>query len=433
MQKRLSDAESCCVLARDPLTLATAIALLIASCSRPSTVTVHQQIDMATPWTMHTIVAGASSGQHVGADGVDIQHGVAAVPWEQGNATSLTVLATGVTTTFPISQSGPEDAKLCDLDKDGLDDLVIVARARMYVVYGGTSTPVSITASQGHATWIQAACGDSTGNGTLDIFAGSYGGSAATPAVIALLHNPGTRVGTAWTFEQLTYAGWTMSVIPYDYDGDGDLDLVVTDRAGYKLPGDTVPRTDLTGSRWIEHVMTAPAGWTNHTIFGSPYTGDEMFGRVLAAGEMLEGRSHAGQSSTIATHGTTSATLYVDTNTGRHYQGADVGDIDQDGLPDIAVSTWESNTCCSDTVVGVYWLRNNGDGTYTWGNVGGGTGTKYDNMLLYDVDGDGDLDVVDTEQINQLGLVWFENPLAPVAPDSAPDAAVDAPHECGAP
>jgi hypothetical protein len=29
---------------------------------------------------------------------------------------------------------------------------------------------------------------------------------------------------------------------------------------------------------------------------------------------------------------------------------------------------------------------------------------------LLDVDGDQDLDVVTTEQIEQLGIVWYENP-----------------------
>jgi hypothetical protein len=42
------------------------------------------------------------------------------------------------------------------------------------------------------------------------------------------------------------------------------------------------------------------------------------------------------------------------------------------------------------------------------------------------MDGDGDLDVVTTEQIEQLGIVWYENPLSPTLTDAGmPDAAMN--------
>lgn len=33
--------------------------------------------------------------------------------------------------------------------------------------------------------------------------------------------------------------------------------------------------------------------------------------------------------------------------------------------------------------------------------------------VMLDVDGDGDLDAVDSEQVDQQGVIWFENPGAP--------------------
>ena len=35
---------------------------------------------------------------------------------------------------------------------------------------------------------------------------------------------------------------------------------------------------------------------------------------------------------------------------------------------------------------------------------------KYDLIAFYDVDGDGDLDFLTTEERQGLGVVWFENP-----------------------
>jgi hypothetical protein len=59
---------------------------------------------------------------------------------------------------------------------------------------------------------------------------------------------------------------------------------------------------------------------------------------------------------------------------------------------------------------GVVWLTYGPDGTWRRGEISGAPGTKFDNVELEDVDGDGDLDVVTSEQIEQVGVVWYENP-----------------------
>lgn len=93
-----------------------------------------------------------------------------------------------------------------------------------------------------------------------------------------------------------------------------------------------------------------------------------------------------------------------------HYQGLDVGDIDKDGRLDIVVSTWEVNAPPSSPLIGVYWLRNAGGGVWELHDISGPEGSKFDNVQLEDVDGDGWIDVVDSEQIDQLGVVWYRNP-----------------------
>ena len=41
---------------------------------------------------------------------------------------------------------------------------------------------------------------------------------------------------------------------------------------------------------------------------------------------------------------------------------------------------------------------------------GAGTRKKMDNAWLGDLDGDGDLDVLTTEENGGWGVIWFENP-----------------------
>jgi hypothetical protein len=59
---------------------------------------------------------------------------------------------------------------------------------------------------------------------------------------------------------------------------------------------------------------------------------------------------------------------------------------------------------------GVVWLAAVEAGGWERREISGPTGTKFDNVELVEVDGDEDPDVVTTEQIEQLGVVWYENP-----------------------
>src|SRR5205085_2209285 len=85
-------------------------------------------------------------------------------------------------------------------------------------------------------------------------------------------------------------------------------------------------------------------------------------------------------------------------------------DVDLDGKLDVVTSYSHADGPLS----GVVWLRNAGTvGAPSWvrHEISGPAGTKYDNVELVDLDGDGDLDVVTSEQIEQLGVIWYENPV----------------------
>lgn len=95
-------------------------------------------------------------------------------------------------------------------------------------------------------------------------------------------------------------------------------------------------------------------------------------------------------------------------------KSATAGDLDGDGIAELVLScenavdgrsgmfylrrnpgeAWDSKTACSPPV-----------------DVAGRAGTKFDLVRLADIDMDGYLDVVTSEEEAGLGVVWYRNPL----------------------
>ena len=83
--------------------------------------------------------------------------------------------------------------------------------------------------------------------------------------------------------------------------------------------------------------------------------------------------------------------------------------MDLDGALDV-VFTCEH---AQGELSGVGLLRHGGDPTESeWEatDIGGPDGTKFDRIELLDLDADGDLDVLTSEETDGLGVVWYENP-----------------------
>jgi hypothetical protein len=374
-------------------------------------------LDLVTPWTRHTIYNGLS-----GADGVNLAtiDGKLAItsPWEQSAKTTVSTLDGGTWSTVSFTISAPEDAVFADVDNDGHLDVISAGDAskRVYVTFGPSWTPtIEIAAATNVQNWTQVAFADINGDGTKDIVAG---GRVGAGAAVGYFTSATPRTAGSYTWHSIGPSGVVWSLVPRDVDGDGDMDIIVSDGAAIGLDN------SLMGSRWLEQLSSG--AWANHTIYN--YKGADQLARFLhaEAGRVIDGSSRDTGISLLNIRTTSdwiawSATSVPWPDDAGHYLAVRPSDIDGDGIEDLVVSMHHADTDYTtdpEDLSGVLWLRGP---TWERGEISGVAGVKFDNLELYDVDGDGDLDVVTTEQGiagitpagQKLGLVWYENPRGP--------------------
>jgi hypothetical protein len=361
----------------------------------------------AEPWVRHTIDASSK-----GADGVrmlDVNgngHRDIVTPWEEGNEVRAYINpgpehVKGPWNWVSVGCVGtPEDAVFADLDGDGNVDVVSACEGNTRTVYihwapaeaedylsseAWNTEPVP--ASVNRAMWMWTVPMDVNNNGRLDLVCGSKGNDA----VVGWFEAPeNPRDMAAWTWRHIRDAGWIMSIIPMDMNGNGTLDLVISDRRGARR-----------GCYWLEcPADLAEEEWTEHRIGGDDkevmfmtMNGPEEALAAVRGLELL--RFHFSEG---AWHETI-IPLPPKAGTGK---GVALGDINGNGTNDIVFS-------CEGALKrhGLMWLAGN---TLNEHDIAGLEGTKYDLVVLYDMDGDGDLDVVTCEEQENLGLIWYENP-----------------------
>jgi hypothetical protein len=188
-----------------------------------------------------------------------------------------------------------------------------------------------------------------------------------------------------------------MSLIPHDMDGDGDQDVAYTDRRGPKR-----------GAGWLEHPASGDT-WPDHVIGGADH--EVMF---LTAAQF----SVAGPTEWLCTTLNGDLLRFTAAVTPGNWEvteipmpegvgtgkGLAVGDLTGDRLPDIAVSC--ENARDTDAV---FYLEQTAEGWRPHA-ISGAPGTKFDLVVLYDMDHDDDLDVLTCEERERLGVIWYENP-----------------------
>ncbi len=380
------------------------------------------------PWPRHTIDDSSR-----GADGVKLLdfngdgHDDIVTGWEEGGVTRL-YLHPGhekARERWPTVVVGKtpnvEDATPVDLDGDGAADVVSCCEGRtktVFVHWGPKDRAELVDAkawqteplpeSVGRMMWMFCVPMQVDGERGVDLVAAGKGAGAE----IGWFESPeDPRDLTAWRWHPMDSVGWVMSIKMRDMDGDGDADVLLSDRRG--------PRR---GVRWLENpgAGESQAGpWKNHFVGGrdcevmfltvGDLDGDEVDDVVCAVkdGPILFLRRD-GAGSSWSSH---EIAMPDGFGSGK---GVAVGDLDLDGRAELVFSCEHANGDLS----GVGWLMFAGfpEGTaYTLDDVSGPEGIKYDRLELFDVDGDGDLDVCGCEERQPvegrpggLGVFWYE-------------------------
>lgn len=371
-------------------------------------------LSLTTPWTRHTIYNSLSGADGVNLATIDGKLSIA-TPWEQSAKTTISTLDAGtwITVQLPGTVSAPEDAIFADVDGDGLLDVITVGDAskRIYVHFAPTWTLVSVDAATNVQNWLQAAFADVNGDGIKDIIAGGRVGAGAS---VGYFTSATPRVASSYTWHPIAPVGVLWSVVPRDVDGDGDMDLVISDAAQVGADSSGM------GSRWLRQTSGA---WDSRPIF--PYKGTGQLAHFLdvAPGRVIDGSSRDTGASFVNIHTTTDWSTWTTEAVpwpadAGHYNAVRAADFDGDGILDLVVSCHHADSdpaTAPEDLSGVLWLRGP---TWERGEISGPAGAKFDNLELFDVDGDGDLDVITSEQgiagttpvADKLGIVWYENP-----------------------
>ena len=380
----------------------------------------------AAAWERHTIDDSSR-----GADGVRLadvnDDGLLdiATGWEQGGVIRV-YLHPGhgkVRSRWPAVTAGevasPEDAVFVDLDGDGVVDIVSSCEGGTKTVFvhwapkqkGRYLDPLAwktepLSASGGKQQWMFALPLSIDGKNGIDLVAGSKN-EGATIGWFESPANP--RDLAAWQWHPLYNAGWIMSLIAHDMDEDGDLDIVATDRKGERR-----------GALWLENPGATRARqgrWREHRI-GSVNKQEAMLMTIADLDQDgLDDVLVPDRGDRLLYHRRTQAVpprwqtheLSIPPNTGTG-KAVSVGDVNLDGRMDIVFSCERA----SQGKHGVMWMSYEQDPTEDrWQGhpISGPEGVKFDLVELIDLDGDGDLDVLTCEEVDNLGVFWYENPV----------------------
>jgi len=379
-----------------------------------------------SPWSRHTIDDASQ-----GADGVRLgdvnRDGFMdiATAWEEGGVVRVAVHPGNAdvrepwpSVTVGTVKSG-EDAVFVDLDGNGQLDVVSACEGnvRSIFVHWAPDNADHLLSADGWKTerlpvseqrmkFMFVLPMDVNDDGRIDLVAAGKGNGAA----LGWFESPDSpRDLGAWTWHELTPVGWVMSIRSIDLDGDSDgrNDVLVSDRRGPSrgVFGLVRPNDPLQTWRRIEigghdaEVMFIDAKPKGFGLFELAWV--EKPGPVhwmtLNAKALDQGLARR-------------RSLEMPLNVGGGKAVA-LGDLNDDKMMDIVVSC-ES----ADGKPGVFALlypSAAGARVPSWRfeDISGLEGTKFDRIELIDLDGDGDLDVLTCEERENLGVIWYENPL----------------------
>lgn len=299
-----------------------------------------------------------------------------------------------------------EEAIFTDLDGDGELEVVSGTEGKTCTLYwhrrvDGAWTTQAFLVATNTQMWMQAVALDLDGQHGSDLLVASKNKGAAVNWMQAPQKADDLQ---AWTLHKLRDAGWIMSLATQDMDGDGEVDAVFSDRKGER-----------TGVFWLENPGGAAnrehAAWKEHAIGGlgkqvmfadlGDVNGDGLVDVAVAVKpvEIVVCLRHA-------EGGWREHVLKLESANLGDAKAVKVADVNGDKLPDL-LFTCEN---AKGKLEGIVWLEQQRDGPWKQHTLGGPEGLKYDLMQTLDLDGDGDLDVITCEERDKLGVFWYENP-----------------------
>ena len=396
---------------------------------------------LAPNWPRHIIGTGN------GADGVDASDidndgdTDIVVPWEKGGALNVYFNPGGKPTEpWPfvdarggVDVTGIEDAIFADFDNDGQIDALVSCIEDEDSFFAGTHSRVlihwimdpqemasssawrGVPVTQEPALYLRAKVGRLAADGRPAILVGTKEKHGYPGKMLLFQVSPGARLSalSQWTRHDLGSLYRINNLELIDMDGDGDNDILYSDGPGLAWlrnpgvpmslpwqkisigsPGPQFAICDLDSDGVLDIIASYNADPTVAAVW---------YKRTDKTGESWRGFS-------ILPEGGVPMTSGVDEYTPK---GVACADMDLDGKQDIVFTA-------SGTGTNVYFVSYRGaspeySGTWNRVLISEESTAKYDNLVLVDIDKDGDSDVVTTEEKQGderrgLGALWYENP-----------------------
>ncbi len=341
------------------------------------------------------------------------------VPFEEGGYSKIYFhpgydkLAQGFNSiTIPV---GGEDAACGDVDMDGHIDIIIFAKKKQGLCVFFNPGVAELMKPQ---KWIKMTLDNLKNRWPLIVDIDKDGHNEIITQGGNLWkfdkEKNNKREAESWNFYELPgfQFKWPMNVIPYDVDKDGDLDLVMSERT-HGLCYLEQPNSNPLAAKWPMRKIGTVEDQTKYTpqfiaISDIDQDGKEDF--------VITYKSKSDQKAVI--YYRTNITGYLEVNkiilnfnnTG-YPRGVNIWDYDNDNKKEIFILAMGPG----DELIAKYTTdplnENDWNSNILSLQISGKNRKKMDMAIHCDVDGDGDMDVMTTEENNGWGVIWFENPL----------------------